>query len=163
MNPHSVLVVVAHPDDESLWAAGYLMDNPGTHVLCCSIPFKDPERCRDFFDACHLLGAHGFFAGQLARAGKIYTDAAVQIAYHYDSIITHNHLGEYGHPAHIAVHLAMKSLNRPMRTFGYGIVADGNPVSDFERKRAAIECYHSRPNAFANQSKKFDLTVEAFL
>lgn len=156
------LVVVAHMDDETLWSGGYLMSNPGTHVLCCSVPYKDPERCIHFFEACAMLGAEGYIAGRLARAGKIDTYAAQQFAAGYDEIITHNHLGEYGHPAHIAVHLAMKELGKPMKTFGYGIITGGHLV-DIEMKKRVLACYTSRPNVFENQSKQFDLSREAFI
>lgn len=156
-----VLVAVAHPDDEALWASGYLLEHPGTDVLCCSIPKKDPERCVHFFDACRILGANGYFAGQLAFNQKIDLTAAVKFAAHYDEIITHNEKGEYGHPSHIAVHQAMKDLGKPMRVFGYGL-AEGDLI-DYETKLRALSCYKTRPNVFANQSKKFDLSRECLL
>lgn len=161
MSLNRPLVVVAHPDDESLWAGGYLIQHPGTDVLCCSIPKKDPERCIHFFEACRILGANGYFAGQLGARQRVDLKAAVLFAAHYESIITHNGQGEYGHPAHIAVHEAMKALGKPMQVFGYGM-AQGEPI-DYEAKLRAISCYKTRPNVLANQSKWFDLSRECLI
>lgn len=155
------LVVVAHPDDESLWCAGYLMAHPGTDVLCCSIPKRDPERCVHFFQACGVLGANGYIAGRLASNDKIDLHAAMLFASQYDEIITHNAKGEYGHHAHIAVHHAMKSLGKPIRFFGYGF-EKGEPI-DLDTKMRALSCYTSRPKVYENHNRKFDLSREALL
>ena len=66
-------IVVAHPDDEVLWAGGLPLRFPGDWtVVCCSTPAKDPVRAEHFFDACDVLGVKGKifpFLNQCLRTG----------------------------------------------------------------------------------------------
>jgi len=153
------LVVVAHPDDESVWCGGYLLEHPNTDVCCCGVPDKDPERLGHFFQACEILGANGFVIGQNCKSDNL--EPAQMFACTYSNIITHNELGEYGHPLHIKVHYAMKELKKPMRVFNYGI-RPGMPI-DYETKFKAIACYTSRPQVLKNQSRRFDLSKECLI
>jgi hypothetical protein len=153
------LVVVAHADDETLWCGGWLIEHPGTDVLCASIPRNDTQRIADFFTACKMLGANGIVCGRLESEQNV-RDAQIY-AQHYDTIITHNQLGEYGHKLHIKLHYAMHELNLPMRVFGYGI-RPGMPI-DIDKKLAALACYSTRPNMLKNQSRRFDLSRECLI
>lgn len=154
------LVMVAHPDDETLWCGGYLLEHPGTHVCAASIPRNDPQRVLDFFDACTKLGAIGFFCGSKENYGN--TCHAQMLAEGYDDIITHNELGEYGHKFHIKLHYAMKELKKPMRVFNYGI-RPGMPV-DIKKKLAALACYTTRPQVLKNvRRRNFDLSKECLI
>ncbi len=160
-----IAVVVAHPDDETLWAGGFLTAHPDTDVICCSVPEKDPQRCAHFFRACRLLKANPIIAAaSLSNAEDQRLDLAPaqRLASTYDMILTHNSVGEYGHKHHIAVHDAMKQTGKQMRVFGYGLTADGMSV-DIEIKRRVLAVYTSRPEVFQRQSRKFDLSKEAFL
>lgn len=152
---------MAHPDDESVWAGGYLSRNPDTDVICCSVPHADPERCGDFFRACDVLGVRGWIVGGLSQNERLDPEPAKNLVRRYDRIITHNRVGEYGHGAHIQLHHAMKDLGVQMWVFGYGL-ADGEPVNA-EIKKEALSCYTTRPDVWKNQSKRFDLSRECFL
>ena len=159
------VVVVAHPDDETLWAGGYLAAHPGTDVICCTIPDKDPQRMRHFFQACFMLNAHAIVAAASLADDpdrRLVLSPAQALAARYDLILTHNQIGEYGHKHHVAVHEAMKATGRPMRVFGYGLTVDGESV-DVEVKKRVLSVYASRPEVFQRQSKKFNLGKEAFL
>jgi LmbE family N-acetylglucosaminyl deacetylase len=159
----NAVVVVSHPDDETLWAGGYLQAHPGTDVLVCTIPIKDPQRCADFFQVCKALKANGSFVARHTDREPLTDLSHVQrLVEKYDLILTHNEFGEYGHEQHIAVHRAMKATGVPMRVFGYGKTTVGNEVS-LEFKRKTLELYTTRPNCFKVWSKKFDLSREAFL
>lgn len=158
-------VVVAHPDDEILWAGGYLAAHPGTDVICCTVPQKAPERLLVFFMVCRMLGANGIVLADCADVpgepiGSL--DHVRQYVRQYSLILTHNHVGEYGHAHHIAVHRAMRATGVPMKVFGYGITTDGESV-DLELKRTLLTNYTTQPNCFKVWSEKFDLSKEAFL
>ena len=159
------VVVVAHPDDEILWAGGYLAANPGTDVICCTVPKKAPVRCLHFFEVCEKIGAHGIIIADTPDAVGRSTgplNAVKAYVRQYDEIITHNHLGEYGHPHHIEVHRAMWATGVPMKVFGYGITQDGYLV-DLEMKKRLLAHYTTQPSCFKVWSRKFDLSKEALL
>ena len=160
----SVVVVVAHPDDETLWAGGYLAAHPGTTIVCCSVPEKDPQRVRPFFEVCRQLKARPVVAAASLAANEETLDLwpAQLIAEQFDLILTHNRLGEYGHGHHIDVHHAMHALGKPMKVFGYGLTKEGEAV-DIKLKERLLSLYTTRPEVFARQSKKFDLSKEAFI
>lgn len=158
-----VAVVVGHPDDETLWAGGYLKANPGTDVLVCTIPIKDPQRCADFFKVCSYWKANGSFIARHTDREPLKDLRHVQrIVEGYDLVLTHNAIGEYGHEQHIAVHNAVKETGIPMKVFGYGLTVEGEHVS-LATKRAAINLYTTRPNCWRVWSQKFDLSRECFL
>jgi hypothetical protein len=156
-----VLVVACHPDDETLWAGGYLAANPGTHVACCFVDTRDPWRTERFYRACAVFEAVPFVLAGAFDLWGVDTRPAIAFARDYDLIITHNHKGEYGHPAHIAVHHAMRELKKPMKVFGYGL-ARGFPI-DFVRKLKALECYYQDPKILRGMGQKFDLSLETLI
>ncbi len=161
-------VVVAHPDDEILWAGGYLAAHPGTDVICCTIPQKAPERLLAFLKVCRELLVNPIVLANAADvAGTPLCSVSLRyvqrfVSAQYDQIITHNHVGEYGHEHHIAVHRAMWRTGIPMKVFGYGITTDGESV-DLELKRTLLTNYTTQPKCFKVWSEKFDLSKEAFL
>ena len=54
-------MIVAHPDDETLWGGAYILRHPGDWLVqCCSVPVSDPVRAIKFHEACKRLGATGF-------------------------------------------------------------------------------------------------------
>lgn len=99
-----VAVIVAHPDDETLWCGGTLLGNPFWRVSVLSLcRASDPDRAPKFFEAMNRLGAEG-------RMGDL-DDSSLQppldektvqetilslLPYRcYDMIITHHPNGEY--------------------------------------------------------------------
>ena len=56
----TVAVIVAHPDDETLWAGGTILNQPAWNwfiVTLCRA--NDADRAPRFFQALHTLGANG--------------------------------------------------------------------------------------------------------
>ena len=100
----SVAVLVAHPDDETLWAGGTLLMNPSwapfVTTLCRA---SDAERSPKFFAALGRLSAHGAMADLDDGAEQVpLADEAVEQALlaalptrNFDRILTHSPLGEY--------------------------------------------------------------------
>lgn len=137
-------MLVAHPDDETLWGAGIILRYPKDWtVICGTIPFHDPERADKFHDACAVLGVfESLVVDHSERAGLI----PIPDLSGFDLIVTHNEAGEYGHVQHKELHHAVKELwPEKMLCFGYG---GGEPRfkialtdTEAERKLAALQCY----------------------
>lgn len=142
-----VVMIVAHPDDEVLWAGGLPIRYPEFNwtIIACSIPTVDPIRAWQFFDVCEALGARG-------RLLPVKEDQRMALGWIEevlvtDHIVSHGAKGEYGHPMHIEVHNWAKEVctrkNIPMTTFGYG---EGEHVLELsgleaDKKMAALRRY----------------------
>lgn len=156
-------VVVAHPDDETLWA-GALLAHYGERfdVICCTIPRKEPVRAWKFFDVSRLLGFHPRLWPMLEPVNA--TQPIVHLGQidisGYDLIVTHNEAGEYGHLHHQQVHhWVMDQANgAQVACFGYGL--EGEPVglgeSDHEEKMMALQCY-DHASALSDEPKYLEL------
>ena len=95
-------IIVAHPDDETLWAGGLpirFKDKKWT-VICCSVPVADPERAHKFVNVCEFLGVDWMKNDRLESDFDVpHVDLSP-----FDCIFTHNANGEYGNRHHIRVH-----------------------------------------------------------
>lgn len=99
------LLIVAHPDDETLWFGGLLLRVPGDWtVIACSIPARDPIRGFKFFEACERLGARGRIIPITEHLDVPLTTLDEIDFFPFDLVVTHGAAGEYGHPAHKQVH-----------------------------------------------------------
>ena len=102
--PKSVAVIVAHPDDETLWAGGTILSNPSWQCLVVCLSRKsDTDRASKFYDALRVLKSEGTI-GDLddGPEQKPLDEKEVECAIldslpssQYDLIITHNPTGEY--------------------------------------------------------------------
>jgi LmbE family N-acetylglucosaminyl deacetylase len=100
----SVAIIVAHPDDETLWAGGTIMNHSNwKFFIVCLTRANDPDRASRFYDALQILKAEGIM-GNLddGPEQKPLTDNEVEKTIlqllptqHFDIIITHNPAGEY--------------------------------------------------------------------
>jgi LmbE family N-acetylglucosaminyl deacetylase len=100
----SVAIIVAHPDDEILWAGGTILNNPDWKCYIISLCRKnDEDRCNKFFQVLKILNADGNM-GNLddePEQKPIENEVVKQIILdllpkkNFDIIITHNPKGEY--------------------------------------------------------------------
>jgi LmbE family N-acetylglucosaminyl deacetylase len=115
----SKLMIVAHPDDESLFGGEALASSSGWTVVCVTSA-GNPVRRAEFMAAMTAAKANwimldhadhltnGRFAPRLAeQIAAILRDGA------YELVVTHNARGEYGHPQHRALHRCVAALAPP--------------------------------------------------
>lgn len=104
MNSKKVAVIIAHPDDETLWAGGTLLDHPEWDIFIFSLCRKyDPDRAPKFKKALKLLNAKGTMADlddgpeQIPQDLNHVADLILKglRCRTWNMIITHSPLGEY--------------------------------------------------------------------
>lgn len=161
-------VIVAHPDDETLWAGGFIASHPGVTVICCTVPRRDPERAIRFFDACRVLGAFPVlipFVEPPANESIEHLDLLELEG--FDWVVTHNHKGEYGHQHHKDVYEWVESHTAcPMYVFGYEM--EGEPAIKTsisgvfgKVKIEALQCYdHCSPSD--NGKTKWEALLDTY-
>jgi LmbE family N-acetylglucosaminyl deacetylase len=102
--PTTVALIVAHPDDETLWAGGTILSHPSWQCyIVCLCRRSDAERAQRFYKTLKILKAEGIM-GDLddGPEQKPLNEKDVERAIlsllppkHYNLIISHNPSGEY--------------------------------------------------------------------
>jgi len=100
----SVAVIVAHPDDETLWAGGTILSHPSwLWFIVCLCRGSDKERAPRFYNALKIFKSEGIM-GDLddGPQQKPLEKKEVELAIldllpprYFDLIISHNPTGEY--------------------------------------------------------------------
>lgn len=145
--PKTVALVVAHPDDETLWAGGTILIHPLWQCfVLCLCRGSDADRSRKFQKALMALNAQGCMADLDDSPDLMPLDSSLiertimENLPHkpFDLLITHSPRGEYvRHIRHEETGRAVISLwqngkivARQLRLFAYGnAVAGSCPVS----------------------------------
>ena len=100
----TVAIIVAHPDDETLWVGGTIMSNPSWKCFVVSLcRGNDTDRAPKFYKALKILNAEGIM-GDLDDGPDQHPlnakDIEIEIlkllpSIEFDLIITHSQSGEY--------------------------------------------------------------------
>jgi len=116
----SIAVIVAHPDDETLWAGGTILSHPSNKwFIICLCRASDPDRSVRFHAALQLYKAEGIMGDlddgptQEPLNEKELEEYILRLlpASKFDLIITHDAKGEYTrHLRHEEVNKAVTSL-----------------------------------------------------
>jgi LmbE family N-acetylglucosaminyl deacetylase len=102
--PKTVAVIVAHPDDETLWAGGTILSQPSWSWFIATLcRASDRDRAPRFFQALEAFGAGGRMSDMDdGPEQKPLTENEVQETIlrllpqkHFNLIISHNPAGEY--------------------------------------------------------------------
>jgi len=104
-NEHkSVAIIVAHPDDETLWAGGTILSHPAwKFFIVCLCRKSDVDRSVKFYKTLKLLNAEGIMGElddgpeQIPLDGEEIETLILDLLppKQYDLIITHSPSGEY--------------------------------------------------------------------
>ena len=113
---HNKLMIIAHPDDETLFGGNELAKNK--YFVVCMTNGSNSVRLNEFTEVMSQMGSKGMMLDYLDRPGKFerYThfieeDLRRLLEYkEWDSIVTHNPKGEYGHTNHKTVSAIVTKL-----------------------------------------------------
>ncbi len=111
------LLVVAHPDDETIFFAGLLMAEKKHpwHVVCVTDGNADGhgnDRHKQFVAACKRLGVSKYYFFDLPDKYETRLDikkmkSNLSTLPRFHEVFTHGPIGEYGHPHHQDVCMAV--------------------------------------------------------
>jgi LmbE family N-acetylglucosaminyl deacetylase len=102
--PKSVAVIVAHPDDETLWTGGTILSHSSWQwFIVCLCRGSDKDRAPRFYKTLKILKSEGIMGDlddgpeQKQLDEKMVECAIMQLLplTHFDLIISHNPSGEY--------------------------------------------------------------------
>lgn len=113
-----VLVVVAHPDDETIWMGGTLIMNKNkwdTTILSLCRK-NDMDRAPKFRKACRILKTKCVISDlederlEDIPLSEVIKSIKRHVNKDYDVIFTHGKNGEYGHKRHVDMHNAVVEM-----------------------------------------------------
>jgi LmbE family N-acetylglucosaminyl deacetylase len=148
----TVAIIVAHPDDETLWAGGTILNHPSWKCfIVCLCRASDTERAPRFYKALKILGSEGIMGDlddgpeQKPLKEKEVEHAILNLlpTRHFDLIITHNPTGEY------TKHLRHEEISKAVITLWHTGKIDANELWTFAYEDDNKKYY---PKAIENAS-----------
>ena len=120
MKKKEILVIVAHPDDETIWLGGTLLRTKFNKTIICLCRKKDKDRAPRFKEACRILNAKGYISDlddsekgyykKISSKDIIKRILRITKGKNHDYIFTHGENGEYNHTRHIDIHNAVMEM-----------------------------------------------------
>ena len=169
----SIAVIVAHPDDETLWAGGTILEYPmNDWFIVCLCRASDKERSERFYKALAILKAKGIMGDlddgpdQHPLAEKEMEDEILRLLpdTHFDLILTHDSAGEY------TKHLRHEEVNKAVITLWHTEKIKANELWTFAYEDGN-KAYFPKAIAYANRfdplseetwDKKYKLITQTY-
>jgi len=111
------LMITAHPDDEALFGGAELLKHSDEYKVIVVDEYHSKVRRKEFKSSMKFIGIKeyehwtGYKGGEDYRREKlIYELLRVLRERDWIKIVTHNKVGEYGHPRHRALHEILNHL-----------------------------------------------------
>jgi LmbE family N-acetylglucosaminyl deacetylase len=144
------LMIVAHPDDESLWGGAQLIMSNGWKVVCCTNG-NNPVRRAEFEAVMEQTKSDfemwNYGDSQFVPLNEVPLKADLERVFfsqQWSKIVTHNAVGEYGHLHHVQIHNLVKQITPEFWSFAFG----GSYLSDeiWQKKLHLIGLHKSQKN-----------------
>lgn len=115
--PIDKLMIIAHPDDEIIFGGQALLEERGWRVVCLTNG-RNEIRSSEIESAMHKCGVVDFVIHDLKDRLEIPLDSDILSSIlkeeinskEWKKIVTHNNIGEYGHPHHYQIHNEVKKI-----------------------------------------------------
>ena len=113
-----VLTIIAHPDDETIWMGGTILQNPNWNWTIFSLCRKDDlDRMPKFKKVCEFYKAKAIISDLDDETSDSLSLKQIKQKIeqnlsktNYDIIFTHGSNGEYGHIRHKEIYHAVKEM-----------------------------------------------------
>ena len=119
------LMIVAHPDDESLFGGAQLITEGGWKVICVTNG-DNPIRRAEFEEVMYVTNSkyemwdyHDEYHVPLEEENLLADLERVIKEETWEKIVTHNQYGDYGHPHHKQVHFLVKKIVNNFLVFDF--------------------------------------------
>jgi len=120
MTQKEILVIVAHPDDETIWVGGTLLKTKLKKTIISLCRKNDKDRFPRFEKACKFLNSEGNISDlddsekgyyqKISKQGVMKRILKITKKKKYDYLYTHGKNGEYNHIRHIEIHRIVNEM-----------------------------------------------------
>lgn len=148
--PGHNLMIVAHPDDETIFGYTQLITKNSDWTVLCITNAGNAERRTEFQKVlstvyCIPWTIWNYEDRWGAPIDLDCEDSLVDFLVHekYDHVVTHNEAGEYGHSQHASLHQLVKALV-PSNLFVFEKSARPLPFTVLQDKMRVLELYQSQ-------------------